>query len=357
MNFVTKKLVVMSLIINMGLLAYVGFTTLRTPCLKDSASKNIIYGAGVQKKHAIAVLLPASHPSLDQIQLGFTQTLEKQGLACDVTVYNANGNRTLMRSQVEEMIQKKHDLIFTIGSTASQMACEVTRKKQAQIPVVFSAIESGAFAADLVRTTRDQETFVTGITSDNNFNQQLELLAMLKPGIKNVLLVYDPTTKMSIEADKQEIEQLLRAKNIQLTILEVTKTNQVYERTQTMVAGVDAILVLKDHTVVPAIDSLIKICNRSGIALYCSELDSVAKGAALGFGVSSYSTGAQAAEKALSVLRDGKHPSKVLVTQECDCKLALNMRTMEQQGLSINKNLLFLMQSSLICDVNTQVTS
>lgn len=342
-----KKVFLISLIVNCCLLGYLGFTKFGKPSLKKSTGVS----AGLSgKTHSVAVLVPASHPSLDQIQQGFTDELAKNGVACDVTVYNANGNRTLMRAQVEEIIEKKHDLIFTIGATASQMACEVTRKKQAQIPVVFSAIESGEMVENLVRAHDGQKTYVTGLSSDNNFRQQVAVLSKLRSGIKNVLLIYDPTTKNGIEKDRREIEGLLHEQNIKLSVLEVQKTNQVYERAQAMLNGVDAVLVLKDHTVVPAIDSLIKICNRSGVTLYTSELDSVAKGAALGFGVASHSTGAQAAYKALSILRDGKHPSEVSATQEVDCKIALNKKTMQQQGLALDQTQLFLMSSSLIVD-------
>jgi len=61
----------------------------------------------INKKHKIAILTPVSHPALMQIQKGFEDTLmNTHGVACDFVTYNANGNRTLMRAQVEDIIQK-----------------------------------------------------------------------------------------------------------------------------------------------------------------------------------------------------------------------------------------------------------
>lgn len=108
------------------------------------------------------------------------------------------------------------------------------------------------------------------------------------------------------------------------------------------------ILVLKDNTVVSAIDSLIKLCNQYGITLLATDLDSVDKGAALAFGVKEYDYGVDAAKKAQLILEENKHPSDVPSTPAQNHKIKLNTQVMHKQGLSLSKITLFLMQSSIV---------
>jgi putative ABC transport system substrate-binding protein len=354
-----KKIVALSLVCNIALLAYVAFSRKCPQAGSKSAAPVVQHAAGqnVGPKKSVAIVLPATHPSLNQIQQGFTDALTKSGLNCEFAIYNSNGNRMLMRSQIEEVIQKNHDLVFTIGSSASHMACEVMQKKQATIPIVFSAVEQGFAANHFLESAKNQRAYVTGLFSDNNFKQQVDVLMALKPSTKSVVLVYDPTTKGGIDQDVKEMRELFAKHSVRLNLVEVFKPNQVYEKSQALIPGNDVVLVLKDHTVVQAIDSLIKICNRVAIPLYVSELDSPLKGAALGFGVGSYSTGEQAAQKALPILRDGVHPGDVKPTDEVDCKIALNVQAMKKQGLQLDENMLFLMRSSMIIGDNGEVVS
>ena len=72
------------------------FVTLLTSC-----------GKSEEQPLSIAILTPITHPSLEQIEMGFKQTIEAKapGKYRFVT-YNAQGNKTLMRSEIEEILQK-----------------------------------------------------------------------------------------------------------------------------------------------------------------------------------------------------------------------------------------------------------
>src|SRR2546429_684281 len=74
------------------------------------------------KQFKIAIIQPVSHPALDEIAQGFKETLQKQTTAqYKFTVYNANGNLSLLQAQAEEAAQGNYDLLFTIGSGASKI--------------------------------------------------------------------------------------------------------------------------------------------------------------------------------------------------------------------------------------------
>jgi len=104
-------------------------------------------------------------------------------------------------------------------------------------------------------------------------------------------------------------------------------------------------MILKDHMVVSAIESLINVCNKTGTTLYASDLNSGNKGAALSYGLYEYQDGVESGYKAIEILRDKKHPSDIPSTVIKNFTLKVNTKTMSTQGLEINKDLLFLIQS------------
>lgn len=304
--------------------------------------------AQAQKTFRIAIMTPITHPSLEQIQKGFEQTLQARtttgAVTYQCTTYNANGNRTLMYAQAEEIIHKKFDLIFTLGTGCSCMAKEVTGKKNGQFPVVFAAVHAPE-RLNLITSKTCSGNNVTGVQELIDYQKQLDLLHFLKPSIKNVLLVYDPSQDIGFEADKQEITKILAAKNIALRSIEVFQTNEVYNRAINAITGADAVLVLKDNTVVCAIDGLIKLCNQHHIPLMATDLDSVDKGAALGFGVQEIEFGIEGAKKAITILEEHKKPSEVPVTGVEQFKIKFNEQNMVAQGITLSPELNFLATS------------
>lgn len=78
----------------------------------------------------IAIFTPTTHLALEEIEQGFKETLQKSNIKqCVFTTLNANGNRTLLRAQAEEIMGGNYDMIFTIGAFCSQTIAELLQKK------------------------------------------------------------------------------------------------------------------------------------------------------------------------------------------------------------------------------------
>ena len=68
-----------------------------------------------EKAKRIAILTPTTHPSLEQIERGFCQTLTKEGKQhYDIKVFNAQADRKLMHAQAEEIVQGDYDCVFLV---------------------------------------------------------------------------------------------------------------------------------------------------------------------------------------------------------------------------------------------------
>lgn len=336
-----RVIIHLSLLLNIILLILLGYVcSQKNPAVisnKKSDNKASTY--------SVAVLQPISHPALDKIRKGFVETISKQnGIICNFRVYNANGNRSLMRAQLEEIIQKKFDLIYSIGARATQMAKEVTTKKGALIPIVFGAVARPE-ELKLVENNVFSGNHLTGSSTSTNYHRQIDYLFIVRPNIKKLLIIYDPTQSSGLERDVQEIKKILKNRNVTVKAVEVYKTNEIIKKVSLFIPQYDVALILKDNTVVPAVDGLVKLCSRSGTTLYATDLDSVYKGAALGFGIKEYDFGRNAAACALKILIDGKKPSQVPIFFTDSYRLKINTKTMKQQKVDLDPKLLGLMRS------------
>lgn len=294
------------------------------------------------KIYHIAILTPVSHPSLEQIQQGFMETLQAgHPEYYTFKVYNAQGNKALMRSEIEDIASKNYDLIFTVGIQATKMSKEVLTKKQQSIPIVFATVPQ------VVQHTLDLNPNdliqMTGTSEVTDFEHQIELISYLKKDIKTILLVYDPTLA-GLEQDKQRIHSFLEQKGIKLIPIEVFKTNEIRQKILPFIEQTDLVLVLKDNTVIPGLDTLSKLCESHHILLYASDLDSVDRGAGLGFGVHEYQYGVEAAKKTFQILHHQISPQAIPITPVDDFKLKINPIHLKKQGLELDPHLLFLIQ-------------
>lgn len=279
-------------------------------------------------KTTIAILTPVTHPSLEQIEKGFIETLKSQypGEYRFVT-YNGQGNKTLIRSEIEEIAQKKFDLVFTIGTTASQMTAELFSKKKIDIPIVFTCVNDPE-GFNIIKNN------VTGVKELLDFEQELGALMKYKPFLKSLLLVYNPR-EPGLEKDHKEITRILKEKNIGLITVEVFQTNEMKAKVSPFMDKADALLVLKDNTVVSGLDVLIKLCDQYKIPLMASDLDSPDRGAAFGYGVHEREFGVEGAKKVIQIVQEGILPANIPVTPVIHFSLNINREAALRQGVEL----------------------
>ncbi len=98
---------------------------------------------------------------------------------------------------------------------------------------------------------------------------------------------------------------------IKLKTVEIFKTNEILLKTAPFIEEADAVLVIKDNTVVSGLDVLVKLCDQKGKLLIASDLDSADRGVPYAYGVSELIYGEEAAKKALLILDDDQRPRDI----------------------------------------------
>ena len=286
-------------------------------------------------KIPIAILTPVTHPSLEQIEKGFKDTMEAEnpGKYRFVT-YNAQGNKTLMRGEVEEIAQKGYALVFTIGTTSSQMVTEVFAKKRLDIPIVFTCVNDPV-GFHIVSSEQSPGGQVTGVKELLDFKKQLDLALQFKPDIKTMMLVFNPM-EPGLAKDHKEVTAILKERGIKLITVEVFQTNEFMTKVSPFMEQADAMLVLKDNTVVGGLDTLIKLCNQYRIPLIASDLDSPDRGAAFGYGVYEVDFGIEGAKKALQILNQQTAAGDIPVTAVSKFAFKINREAATCQGIALS---------------------
>lgn len=324
--FFTSCIIFMSL----GIFGYLYRQTIpasKKKILANSCNKN--------KQISIAIVLPCMHPSLEKIQQGFIDTIKKtMGESVTFCIYNGNGNRQLLLAQAQAIFTKPFDLLFPITTVPAQLLKELSARYKPDIPIVYGAV-SYPLQAELVKSLETSGNNLTGIVDTVPAKEQLDILFALRPSIKNILIVYDATHPGFALQGVPDLERIITIRGRRSTRLEIFNVNEVYEKVRSHIATCNAIVILKDNTVVSALDALVKLCNQSHVTLMTSDLDSVDRGAALGFGVSEYDLGVASAHKAIKILCDNKKPKDIASSCAENFHLKINKKTLSLQGLSI----------------------
>jgi putative ABC transport system substrate-binding protein len=335
---IIKPIISISLILNVLLFTTIAFNFSNKSSTQQAPIKKA-------KECNIAIMSLTESPLIEKIRTGFKDTINNESsLNARIRNYAANGDLNLARSQIKEVVQNKFDLIYTIGATYSKLAEEITTKKQHPIPIIFVGFPNP------VEQDFATGNHITGITiqgTGGDVSKQLDLLSYLKPQTKHVLILYNATTNF-FETDVEKMINKLQERNILSTKLPIYNTKEIMQKASSQIQDVDAIITVRDNVILGALEGLIKLCNNHGITLYTSELESVEKGAAIGFGQNEYKTGVECAQKALQILRDGTNPSDIPTTTFYKPELRINRETSAKQGLVIDGIFLFLVRNGYV---------
>lgn len=293
------------------------------------------------KKYKIAILEPLSHPALDEIQNGFMETIKKIYPNAHFDFYDGNNDRMLMRSQIEKVYSEQYDLICAV-TTASALLCkEISQQRKSFIPTICCAADDQILTPLLT----EKDTFII-VNDKDNFELQIASLLFLKK-TNHIILPYSPSP--SLEAQIVRLKKICEKNNIILTTVSIFAYNELMSYVDSLIKhNDDVILVLKDNMMVSAIESLVALAQRKNITLYASDLNSVDKGAAIGFGVSEYSIGEAGAHAALSLLNNEPIESIKKIQYSDKFIFKINSKETKKQNINITPQISFLLTSTQI---------
>ena len=288
---------------------------------KDSGNKN----SGTNETYKIGITQIATHPSLDLVKQGFKKAFEEAGIKANFDEKNAEGtiaNATLIANGYKT---DKKDLVLGIGTPSAQALVNTIT----DIPVLFSAVTDPESAKLLNKN-------VTG-TSDrlDNVGEQLDLLLKLKPEIKKIAVLYNPSEQNSVVQVK-EIEAKAKEKNLEVMLQGVSSLAELSQATKNALIETDALYLPTDNLVVSGIKLITSEAKSAKKPVISSENSSVEVGALFTMGLDYFELGKRTGEMAIEILK-GKPAEQIPYELSKKMTLYVNETTATELGLDLKK--------------------
>lgn len=280
------------------------------------------------KTYKIGITQIVTHPSLDMVKEGFKKAFEEAGMKADFDETNAEGSIPNANLIANKFKSDKKDLILGIATPSAQaLANSIT-----DIPILFSAVTDPVSAKILNKN-------VTG-TSDklDNVGEQLDLLIKLKPEIKKIGVLYNPSEQNSLVQVK-EIQEKAKERNLTVELQGITSFNEVAQATKILLGKTDALYLPTDNLVVSAVKLIVSEGISAKKPVISSERSSVDQGALFTMGLNYFDLGKRTGEMAIEILK-GKPASEIPFETSKKTTLFLNEKTAQAIGIDIKNPVL-----------------
>lgn len=305
----------------------------------------------------IALICPDDAVDIQQIIEGFTETLDRDAqFTPEVKVYNANANRTLMRSNIEAAIESQYDVLVPITSQAAQMTKELTEKRKALTPIVFAGT-GDPVKLELIEDPDASGNHLTGVSivGLDWIDQMVDLIPVLAPHVKRILIPYDPTgLGGALEQYKQRFDAALERHDYEVECVQIFAANEISQKVPSFVPNTDMIILLPDSTMIEGIDTITKLCKQHEKCCFVAQnLAMLGKGATFAFGYHVKDIGVGAAQFVRRIIENDEHPSQIpLNRMESTFRIGVNVDNARDQGVlkKLDECILFLMENGEVIE-------
>ena len=276
------------------------------------------------------------HPALNAVMKGFKDDLQENGVAAEYRDYNAHGNMGTAGQIATQIASDAPDLIVAIATPTAQ-ACAKTLEKAPQLaktPMLFTAI-TDPLAAGLVKDYMHPGPNITGVSNQMPMDKHLQMLRRVLPKLATLGVLYN-SGEVNSASNVKRLKEAAATMNITILDGPVTNSADVAQAAQSLVGKVDALFVPTDNTVVSALETVIKICEKTQLPLFSADTDSVKRGTIAAMGFDYYQHGKQTGAMARKILAGAK-PESLPVEFQKDLAFHVNPKAAERMGLKLDK--------------------
>lgn len=279
------------------------------------------------------------HPALNAVMKGFKDDLQENGVAAEFKDYNAHGNMSTAGQIATQIAADAPDLIVAIATPCAQASAKAYDKapQLANTPMLFTAI-TDPLAAGLVKDYRHPGANITGVSNQMPMDKHLEMVRRFLPQLKTLGVMYNSGEVNSVSNVKR-LKEAAAKMGIAVIDGPVTNSADVFQAAQSLVGKVEAVYVPTDNTVVSALETVIKVCEKTRLPLFSADTDSVKRGAIAAMGFDYYQHGRQTGAMARKIFA-GVKPADLPVEFQENLTFHINPAAGERMGLAIDKAIL-----------------
>ncbi|MFC0274585.1 ABC transporter substrate-binding protein [Metabacillus herbersteinensis] len=287
---------------------------------------------GSQEVITIGATQIVEHPSLDQAYEGFKAAITENGFEnAEFDLQIAQGDMNNSQTIAQNFAGDKVDLIFANSTPSAQSALNATK----EIPILFTSV-TDPVGAQLVEAMEKPGDNITG-TSDTFPDATTNTVKFIdeQTEAKTVGLIYN-SGEQNAEVQVENVEKAMEGTDLKPVKVSVSTSAEVKQAAESLIGRVDVLFVVKDNTVVSALESVVAVANDHDIPLFVGETDSVERGGFAAYGVDYYKLGYQTGEMAVQILKGEKTAADIpVVYPDQELKLVINKKAAEEQGVEL----------------------
>ena len=306
------------------------------PALLDPEPRSLIIG----------VLTPLANEAAHYLVEGLCELLARSGRT-RYTVLPLNGNNT--RVSLFECAQRAAqtcDLLVTFGVTCGNIASEAAHELK-HVPIIKAGL----------RTQQINKLILHGpntvvVTSEPDFDQQISLLATIKPTLREACILYrlhQEQTKHEVKALRSSLERI----GIKAQSHILAANGHIDHQLSALSRSFDTLFLMPYTVTATSLQELVAFCMAKGITLCSQELDVVTLGAAIGFGQSEKDLGIFVGHIVRNICEGKKlYASGTTMSHYPTYTCLLNRKKCHAQGINISPEYLTMLEQAHI--INTQ---
>lgn len=259
---------------------------------KDKTSQNKV----------VAITQIAPHPSLDRIRQGIEDELKSTfGDKVKIEFQSAQGNPSLATQIAHNFIGKNVDVLVAITTPSAQA---MHAANSLHIPMVFAGV-TDPIAAKLVEESGTNKDNITGVCDTPDIEKQVMLIQEFLPKNSAIGIIYNPGETNS-RVHVERLEEKLQNAGFTVIKTPAYSTGDVLQASQGTIPNVNAIMLTNDNTVISAIDAVIQTARHHNIPVFCSDPESVKRGAKAAIAPDQYKMGIEAGKMVVKILKGEK---------------------------------------------------
>lgn len=246
----------------------------------------------------------------------------------------ARGDRAGARAAAERLARQGAQVVFVIGSELARLA----RDASPTLPIVFLT-PGDPVAVGLVSSLARPGGNVTGMTFEypELAGKRLELLREMAPGVRRVLVLYDPrdaSPRQGVAAAREA------APKLGMTLVErETRTREDVARGLQELGAVDAVLAIPGGLTSGHYEEIIRAANTARRPTMFHARTKSTADALASYGASDVDIARQAARLVDKILKGAK-AGDLPVERPTKLNFVINLRTAKSLGLAIPQSVL-----------------
>ena len=303
---------------------------------------------GGENKTKIGVLQFGSFEALQKATDGFVDTLKASDIKdkIDITISNPNADGAT-NSSMASTLASNNDLLYGVATPSAAALKSAVASFGLDTPVLFSAV-TNPVGANLVTSLESPGANCTGVTDLSDIASQLDILS--KFNVHKVASFYTATEVNSVyQADIADA--WLKSHNIEHVRKTITNASEISSALDmsSLPSDVDALFIPTDDTIANSIGQVKQANETRTNKLIITGCDvGMINGTVFCSGINYYSAGVQAANMAISIIKDGKNPKDIPVQDCATSEITINQTWATALGITIPQEVLSIEGAKII---------